>query len=295
MRWHICKKRKGVFETAERRMFAKTIVLSDAFLDMPMGARCLYMTLGMVADDDGFVNSPKSVMRQIGASEDDMKILLAKRYILLFEDGVIVIKHWRINNYLQKDRYKETVYLEDKDRLTIDQNGAYTMTEKPCIHSSVYTPVYTQDRIGKDSIDKVSTNILSDSVAEVISYLNEKAGTKYRANAKGTSKHVEARLNDGYSVDDLKKVIDNKVADWKGTNMEQYLRPETLFSQSHTESYLNQKVVQKQEQPQRKGSYFVPHQGSLSYAEYIAMSHPVEDDEDDDIDLFQAGIGQKAQ
>ena len=111
---------------AERRMFAKTIVLSDAFLDMPLSARCLYFTLGMLADDDGFVNSPKSIMRQAGASTDDLNLLMAKRFILAFDSGVIVIKHWRIHNYIQKDRYKESKYMEEKATLMIDQNGAYT-------------------------------------------------------------------------------------------------------------------------------------------------------------------------
>ena len=110
---------------AERRMFAKTIVLSDAFLDMPLSARCLYFTLGMFADDDGFVNSPKGIMRQAGCSEDDMKVLLAKKFLLAFDSGVIVIKHWRINNYLQKDRYIPTKYGDEKATLSLDENGAY--------------------------------------------------------------------------------------------------------------------------------------------------------------------------
>lgn len=116
---------KGVTALAERRMFAKTIVLSDAFLDMPLSARCLYFTLGMLADDDGFVNSPKSIMRQAGASMDDLKILLAKKFVLDFESGVIVIKHWRINNYLRSDRYTETKYIEEKQHLEVDKNGTY--------------------------------------------------------------------------------------------------------------------------------------------------------------------------
>ena len=111
---------------AERRMFAKSIVLSDAFLDMPLSARCLYFTLGMLADDDGFIGSPKAIMRQCGASQDDMIILLQKRYILSFESGVIVIKHWRLNNYLQGDRHKTTTYVEEKAELALDEKGAYT-------------------------------------------------------------------------------------------------------------------------------------------------------------------------
>ena len=155
---------------AERRMFAKSIVLSDAFLDMPLSARCLYFTLGMLADDDGFVGSPKSIMRQCGASQDDMAILLQKRYLLGFESGVIVIKHWRMNNYLQKDRYKRTTYLEELEQLVIDQRGAYTEKGKngeryiECeVSDSVNEPMYTEciqnvytgkDSIGKDSIGK---------------------------------------------------------------------------------------------------------------------------------------------
>lgn len=116
---------------AEKRMFAKSIVLSDAFLDMPLSARCLYFTLGMLADDDGFVGAPKSIMRQCGASHDDLGILIAKRYVLTFDSGVIVIKHWRINNYLRNDRYAETTYLEEKRTLTLDGKGAYTEAEFP--------------------------------------------------------------------------------------------------------------------------------------------------------------------
>ena len=135
---------------AERRMFAKTIVTSDAFLDMPLSARCLYFTLGMFADDDGFVNNPKSIMRQVGACADDLNILLAKRFIIAFESGVIVIKHWKIHNYIAKDRYKETKYIEEKSTLMLDEKGAYT----ECIQD-VYK-MDTQVRLGKDSLGKVS-------------------------------------------------------------------------------------------------------------------------------------------
>lgn len=114
---------------AEKRMFAKTIVLSDAFLDMPLTARCLYFTLGMLADDDGFVNSPKSIMRQCGASVDDLNVLLSKKFLLAFESGVIVIKHWRINNYLRNDRYHETTYISEKNELLIDEQGVYHKTD----------------------------------------------------------------------------------------------------------------------------------------------------------------------
>lgn len=148
---------------AERRMFAKTIVTSDAFLDMPLSARCLYFTLGMFADDDGFVNNPKSIMRQVGACTDDLNLLLLKRFILSFDSGIIVIKHWRIHNYIQKDRYKETKYIDEKSTLMLDEKGAYT----ECIHG-VYN-LDTQDRKEEDSIGEVISIIHSAESDEDLS------------------------------------------------------------------------------------------------------------------------------
>ena len=144
---------------AERRMFAKTIVTSDAFLDMPLSARCLYFTLGMFADDDGFVNNPKSIMRQVGACTDDLNILLAKRFILSFESGVIVIKHWRIHNYIRNDRYKESKYIDEKASLVIDEKGAYTekndlVYQVDTVGIPLVSKMDTQVRLGKDSIGK---------------------------------------------------------------------------------------------------------------------------------------------
>ena len=98
---------------AERRMFALKIIDSDAFLDMPVSAQNLYFHLSMRADDDGFISSPKKIMRMIKASDDDMKILLAKRFLLSFDTGIVVIKHWRLHNYIAKDRYTETIYKEE--------------------------------------------------------------------------------------------------------------------------------------------------------------------------------------
>lgn len=154
---------------AERRMFAKTIVLSDAFLDLPMSARCLYFTLGMLADDDGFVNAPRSIMRQCGASDDDMKVLIAKKFVLLFDNGVIVIKHWRLNNYIQKDRYKETKYKFEKAQLYLDENNSYSMTpqgelvskmDTECIHdvSNSETQVRVRLELGKSKDNNTLTD-----------------------------------------------------------------------------------------------------------------------------------------
>ena len=112
---------------AEKRMFAKTIIDSDAFLDMPLSAQALYFHLVMRADDDGFVNAPKKVQRVVGASDDDAKILIAKRFLIPFDSGVIVIKHWRIHNVIRADRKHETAYQEELAMLTTKGNGAYTL------------------------------------------------------------------------------------------------------------------------------------------------------------------------
>ena len=111
---------------AERRMFAKTIIDSDMFLDMPLSTQALYFHLSMRADDDGFINNPRKIQRMIGASDDDLKVLVMKRFILPFNSGVVVIKHWKIHNYIRNDRYKETVYKEERALLELKANGAYT-------------------------------------------------------------------------------------------------------------------------------------------------------------------------
>ena len=156
---------------AERRMFAKTIVTSDAFLDMPATTRCLYFLLGMVADDDGFVNNPRSIMRQSGATLDDMNLLIAKRFVLTFQSGVVVIKHWCIHNTIQKDRYKETKYLEEKAMLALDENKAVSDVYPKCIQD--VSNADTQVRLGKVSTGK-------DSVGEDIEEVKPPKPTRHK-------------------------------------------------------------------------------------------------------------------
>lgn len=112
---------------AKRRMFSKDITKSDPFRDMPLSTQALYFHLGMDADDDGVVNNYKSLIRAIGAKDDDFKLLLAKRFILAIDEvGIIVIKHWKLNNIIQKDRYTPSKYQAELKQLGFDENGAYT-------------------------------------------------------------------------------------------------------------------------------------------------------------------------
>lgn len=120
---------------AERRMFSKTIIDSDAFLDMPLSAQALYFHLSMRGDDDGFINNPNKIQRMVGASGDDMKLLAAKGFILPFESGIVVIKHWKIHNYIRSDRYTETIYLDEKSRLRDGGKLGYTLADTPLIPS----------------------------------------------------------------------------------------------------------------------------------------------------------------
>lgn len=151
---------------AERRMFAKTIIDSDAFLDMPLSTQALYFHLSMRADDDGFINNPKKVQRMIGCSEDDLKLLIAKNFVIPFESGIVVIKHWKIHNYIRSDRYKETVYQEEKSMLGAKDNGAYTLSTSretsgiPTGRQTVYQ-MDTQVRLGKERIGEDSKGEVS--------------------------------------------------------------------------------------------------------------------------------------
>ena len=144
---------------ANRRMFSLDVIDSDAFLDMPNDAQNLYFHLAMRADDDGFVNSPKKIQKIIGASDDAAKILLAKKFIIVFDSGVIVIKHWRMHNYIQNDRYKETNYKEEKSTLVLDENKAYTQ----CIQDVSKTETQVRLELGKASLVEDSIEIEKDA------------------------------------------------------------------------------------------------------------------------------------
>ena len=112
---------------AERRMISKRIADSDAFLDMPLSAQALYFHLCMRADDDGFVNGARRIQRMVGAAEDDARLLITKGFLIMFPSGVVVIKHWKLHNYIPKDRHKPTAYQEEFATLNVKKNGAYTL------------------------------------------------------------------------------------------------------------------------------------------------------------------------
>ena len=149
---------------ANKAIFSKTIIDTDAFLEMPATTQNLYFHLNMHADDDGFIGNPKRIGRMIGASDDDFKILIAKKFIIVFESGVIVIKHWRIHNTLSKMRYKETSYLDEKSQLLIKENNAYSLDEgKPLDDSRL---VEMGKRQVRRTVDEQETNLSKDKLSK---------------------------------------------------------------------------------------------------------------------------------
>ncbi|MFS5056501.1 conserved phage C-terminal domain-containing protein [Streptococcus agalactiae] len=232
---------------AQRRMFSRKITETDRFLEMPLSSQALYFHLNMGADDEGFIDKAKTIQRTIGASDDDMKLLIAKGFLIPFDSGVVVVRHWRIHNYIQSDRFQSTLYQSEKAQLEYDKSK--TASLKPienCIQN--VSKMETQVRLSKGSLDKdslttyptVSDNDEEDiPYKEIISYLNEKANRNYRPNIQKNKTLIKARWSEGFRLDDFKHVIDTTVKDWSGTKYEKYLRPETLFG-SKFEGYLNQ-------------------------------------------------------
>ncbi|AIY80341.1 hypothetical protein FDB15_18755 [Clostridium botulinum] len=208
---------------AQRRMFSLKVIDTDMFLDMPQSARLLYYDLSMRADDDGFVASPKKIQRMIGCSDDDFKILIAKRFLIPFESGVCVIKHWRIHNYIRADRYVETIYKDEKQEL-IEENGQYEVIPKandipnviPTV-SNMSTQMDTQVRLGKvrlelgkDSIDNTTKVVSSTKVQPITSKWNELGLQKLISINKGTNRYklLQARIKE-YGEEQVLQAIEN--------------------------------------------------------------------------------------
>lgn len=165
---------------AERRCFTKKITESDAFLDMPVSTQCLYFHLNMNADDDGFVNNPRKLQRMVGCTEDDLKLLIAKNFLLAFDTGVIVIKHWRMHNTLRNDRYHPTDYKEEFQKLGLKDNGSYTFNLQlatnwqPDGNQLETEHNITKDNITKSNKEKKAKAFTPPSLEEVVAYFSEK-------------------------------------------------------------------------------------------------------------------------
>ena len=205
-------------------MFSLSVVDTDKFLEMPVSARLLYYELGMRADDDGFVDNWKKILIFTGLKEDDLKILIAKQFIIPFESGVIVIKHWRMNNYLQKDRTKPTIYQEELNKLGLDENNVYNLYTN-CIHSIDKNSI-DKNSIDKNSIDKESiSNDIPKKVEKkyfeslkVNTLFNEFLELRKKIKAVNSERAINALVNklNNYDEDTQYKMIENSIVNsWK--------------------------------------------------------------------------------
>lgn len=149
---------------ANRRCFSKDIVCSDDFYDLPISSQALYFHLGMQADDRGYVNNARSIIRIIGSSTGDLEQLINKKFVLVRETNLILIKGWRINNTIQPSRLVETKYTEDLKKLFFDENNSYTEnnTDKPC--QQIVDNLSTQDNLIKDNLSK--DNLIESNISE---------------------------------------------------------------------------------------------------------------------------------
>ena len=213
-------------------MFSSKIICSDAFTEMPFSAQALYTQLNMEADDDGFLNNAKRIQRTILASDDDLNLLLEKRFILGFPNGVIVIKHWRINNQIRKDRYTPTQYQNELNSLEIRHDGAYTEKVKEKAGDNLATTwqplgnqTATQYSIGKDSIGQDSIEEGGETAKptpqQIVDLYHSICVSfpSVRVLSDARKKAIKARLNT-YTLDDFKKCFENAEASsfLKGSN-----------------------------------------------------------------------------
>jgi len=164
---------------ADKRMFSLKIVDSDLFLDMPLSSQCLYFHLSMRADDDGFVDNPKKIIKIIGANEDDLKSLITKGFVIVFERGIIVITHWKINNYISNDRRKEPMYITEKQSLTQTENRAYIKLENLGIPNdnqvSTICPHSIHENKNKQNTGTKTIKKIGKAIYEVVVHLNKNA------------------------------------------------------------------------------------------------------------------------
>ena len=250
------------------------VTLSYAFKSMTPVQQLTYHDLGNFADDDGFVDNPTVAMMMNGADGADLSELTSRGYLVAFEDGVVLINHWKVSNSIRKDRYRPSLYHARLAGMNMEPGLPYrpdlftevghlpavTTNCQPddnqmatnCQPIVTHKTIQVQDKYKTEpSPHNGASSVISeivekgdprrDDVRAVVAYLNAQTGKHFRADSRQTAAAVRARLSEGWTVEDFRRVVDAKVSDWAGDpRMEQYLRPSTLFRPSNFESYANQ-------------------------------------------------------
>lgn len=210
---------------ARKRMFDLGVVDTDLFLEMPQSTQNLYFHLGMRADDDGFISNPKKIIKIIGANEDDLKILFTKQFIIPFESGVVVIRHWKLNNYLRKDRHIDTIYKEEIKQLVEDENGIYNLNTTigiPTVNPIATNGTPSKEKISKEKIREEKNNIPASEVETS------------PASAKA-SKHKYGNYGNVLLKDEELQKLKEKYSNWEEliTYLDEYIEMKGYKAKSH--------------------------------------------------------------
>ena len=225
------------------------IINQDRFLDLSIEAKAIYFLLGMNADDEGFVSS-KRILKLYGGTEKNLKELVSSEFIIKFTSGVVVITDWNANNWLDRRRMKETIYLDEKRLLTLNSStNKYELANaKPMLRENRIEENRIEEiRVEENSTEEILCLDAQDYIpySEIIDYLNMRTGHQYKSSVQKNRTLIHARWMEGFKLEDFKEVIDKKAMEWIGSKMEQYLRPETLFG-TKFEGYLNQPFIERE-------------------------------------------------
>ena len=234
---------------ARKRMFDTEIINQDRFLDLSIEAKANYILLGMIAYDEGFVSS-KRILKLYGGTEKNLKELVSSEFIIKFTSGVVVITDWNANNWLDRRRMKETIYLDEKRLLTLNSStNKYELANaKPMLRENRIEENRIEEiRVEENSTEEILCLDAQDYIpySEIIDYLNMRTGHQYKSSVQKNRTLIHARWMEGFRLEDFKEVIDKKSMEWIGSKMEQYLRPETLFG-TKFEGYLNQPFIERE-------------------------------------------------
>lgn len=229
------------------RMFTNAVTDSDLFLDMSLSAQALYFHLGLHADDDGFVSSPKRIARSIGCNEDDLKLLIAKGFVICFDSGIIVITHWLLHNSIRKDRKKDTLFKTEKALLSLD-NGTYskldnqmTTTCQPSVNQMSAQDKISKDKLSEDKTDSMSTAVDSRNAfdyQEVVDSFNtvcvslpkvQKLNDKRRKQIVNADKLLgEMSFDELFSLVESSDFLTGRNGKWSGCGFDWILQPANL-------------------------------------------------------------------
>lgn len=190
---------------AQRRMFSKDITSSDLFVDMPASSQLLYFQLGMEADDEGFIGNAKMLSRAYGANNDDLKLLQAKGFIIIFESGVTVVRDWKINNQIRKDRFKPTIYQNEKSLLSVSPTGSYQLGNQMATQYRIGKDSKGKVRLGKESAVEKASDQPATNIKNISDYFQQEIGILTPNQLEQLLDYLEI---DGFEVDVIKRAID---------------------------------------------------------------------------------------